>query len=104
MILGLLLFAPSAVAVLMLGAVWQRRLHRFRVRAWVSGGRGQDRVLQGMLMLFIDGDPVWSQIEDFSAAVLGKRKPLVDDGEALWHLRVCLAVYRAARTRKAVGI
>ncbi|MFZ4695484.1 MAG: Gfo/Idh/MocA family oxidoreductase, partial [Verrucomicrobiia bacterium] len=45
-----------------------------------------------------------AEIEDFSAAVLGKRKPLVDAEEALWNLRVCLAAYRAARTRKAVGI
>jgi hypothetical protein len=58
MILGLLLFAPPAVALLALGAVWQRRLYRFRVRAWMA--RGEHRGLLGALMLHVAGDPAWS--------------------------------------------
>ena len=53
-----ILFAPPAVAVLMLSAVWQRRLYRFRVRAWVAERRS-DRAFHGALMLYIAGDPEW---------------------------------------------
>ena len=45
-----------------------------------------------------------AEIEDFSAAVLGKRKPLVDAEEAMWNLKVCLAAYQAVRTGKAVRV
>ncbi|MCC7519964.1 MAG: Gfo/Idh/MocA family oxidoreductase [Verrucomicrobiae bacterium] len=45
-----------------------------------------------------------AEIEDFSDAILKNRKPLATAEEALWNLKVCLAVYRAARTGRAVEV
>ena len=45
-----------------------------------------------------------AEIEDFSEAILQGRKPLVNAEEAVWNLKVCLAVYRSARTGRTVEV
>jgi predicted dehydrogenase len=45
-----------------------------------------------------------SEIEDFSDAILNRRKPHVHADEALWNLKVCLAAYRSARTGRVVRL
>jgi len=45
-----------------------------------------------------------AQIEEFSRAVLEKKKPPVPGEDGLWNLKVCLAVYESAKTGRAVAV
>lgn len=58
----------------------------------------------GVLLRYRPRNTYRAEIEDFSEAILKGRKPLVDAEDALWNLKVCLAAYRAARTRRTVEV
>lgn len=58
----------------------------------------------GATLAYAKGNTYQAEVEDFSNAILRKREPLVTAEEALWNLRVCLAVYQAARTGRSVKV
>lgn len=58
----------------------------------------------GVPLRFTPVNTYRAEVEDFSDAIRHHRKPLLDAREALWNLKVCLAVYQAARRGKTITV
>lgn len=57
---ALILFVPAVIGLVSLGAYIQRRVIRFRIQVWTDA-QPMDRKLAGHLMLYVIGDPAWSE-------------------------------------------